>query len=132
MLNEITLRSPFQYFNDLENELQKSFNKDSQYELALSYKRDANKLYLSFDIPGVDKADLDIEVKDNQLVIKGERKDQLEESDYSEKLFGKFEKKYSLPKDLDLDKLEASYKNGVLRIEIENLKKENSRKVMIS
>ena len=132
MLNEITLRSPFRYFNDLERELQKNLNQNASFEPAISYKRDKNKLYLNIDIPGVEKEDLDIELKEDKLIIKGERKDKLQESDYSEKYFGKFEKRYSLPKDLDLDKLEARYVNGVLSIEIENSQKENSRKILIN
>lgn len=66
---------------------------------------------LSFDMPGVKKEDIKIEVQGNQLKIAGERQRNL-----SERAFGKFEKTFTLPASVSADKIEAHYENGVLSL----------------
>ncbi len=78
--------------------------------------------YIEVDLPGVKKEDINIDVNENVLTISGERK--LEDSRANdefyrvESVYGKFERSFSLPEDVDEDKIEAEAKNGVLIVKI--------------
>lgn len=76
---------------------------------------------VSFDMPGMKKEDIKIEVLANQLIIAGERQremkaNQAENSLRNERVYGKFERTFTLPASIDADKIEAQYENGVLNI----------------
>ena len=74
------------------------------------------------EIPGVDKKDIEIDVKDRILKLKGERSSDKERKDdhyyRRERCFGKFERTFSLPDNVNPDSIEASFKDGVLKLEI--------------
>lgn len=79
---------------------------------------------VSFDIPGIRKEDIKIEVQGNQLVISGERH-RLMQGDASEttlrheRAYGKFERTFVLPSSIDADRIEALYENGVLNVALQ-------------
>lgn len=76
--------------------------------------------------PGLDKKDFNIDVNDNLLTISSEieAKEEKEVDKGSEKYhyrgfqYGNFRKSYSLPKNVDKEKIEAKYKNGILTVVI--------------
>jgi len=78
--------------------------------------------YIEVDLPGVKKEDISIDVKDNVLTISGERKveeERKEDEFYRvESFYGKFERSFTLPEDVDADKIEAEAKDGVLTVKI--------------
>jgi HSP20 family protein len=67
---------------------------------------------VSFDLPGVKKDDVKIDVRDNQLTISGERKGR----GSRERFYGSFSRSFTLPANVNADKIEANYENGVLQI----------------
>lgn len=75
---------------------------------------------MSFDVPGVKEDDIKIEFADRVLKIHGERKEEskVEKDGFfrTEKTYGKFERAFSLPENVDENKIEASYSNGVLQV----------------
>ena len=77
---------------------------------------------VSLDVPGVAKEDIHIEVKDNQLWISGERKQEESASEngryFVERSYGKFQRAFTLGRNTDSSKIEAAYKDGVLRVVI--------------
>lgn len=73
---------------------------------------------LSFDLPGVKKNDVKIELTDNQLSIAGERKGESKRKESSERFYGSFYRSFTLPSNVDPDKIEASFEDGVLQISI--------------
>jgi HSP20 family protein len=77
-------------------------------------------LILKADIAGMDTEDLDISIVDNVLVVEGRRKEEREEENecfYSkERQFGSFSRSFSLPDDVQTDGIEATYKDGVLKL----------------
>ncbi len=78
---------------------------------------------VSFDIPGVKKENIKIEVQGNTLVISGERKREMNESKTEaairhERIYGKFERTFELANSIDADKIEAQYDNGVLNVAV--------------
>jgi HSP20 family protein len=79
-----------------------------------------NELVVKAELPGMDSKDIDISLSDGMLTIKGEKKQEKEEkeSDYHfiERSYGAFTRSIQLPKQVQREKISASYKNGVLRI----------------
>ncbi len=75
------------------------------------------------ELPGIDKDDIDIEVTDGVLAIKGERKAESEQKDdegwlIRERSYGSFERALTLPEGVDPDKITADYNDGVLEVHI--------------
>jgi HSP20 family protein len=77
-------------------------------------------LLLTMDLPGLTSADLDIQLVDDYLIVRGERKrPELSEGTvwaHRERGFGRFERRIQLPKGVDADKITASMDNGVLSL----------------
>ena len=87
---------------------------------AVDIYEDENAITLKADIPGIDPNHLDIRVEGNTLQIKGERKFEKEtkrENFYRvERAYGTFARSFTLPQNVQSDRIEASYKNGELKI----------------
>ena len=77
-------------------------------------------LVLRADLPGVDREDIDIEVKDGVLTVSGERKAQHEEKREGyhrvERSFGRFSRSLELPKGVEPQSVGASFDKGVLEV----------------
>ena len=72
------------------------------------------------ELPGMEEKDVEVKVTDDVMTIKGEKKAEKEEKkkDYylSERHYGAFQRSFSLPDGVDADKIEASFKKGVLTV----------------
>jgi HSP20 family protein len=83
---------------------------------------DEHHLVLKLEIPGVNEGELDVQVENNTLTVKGERKFEKEEKEENfqriERRYGSFLRTFRLPNIVDTDKLEADYDKGVLKITI--------------
>ncbi len=82
---------------------------------------DKGKAYeIAAELPGLDESDVEVKLSDGTLTIRGEKKEEKEEKkqDYylSERRFGSFERAFRLPDSVDADKIEATFKKGVLTI----------------
>jgi HSP20 family protein len=77
------------------------------------------------EVPGMKKEDIQLEVKDDTLVLKGEKKMEKKEEDPQKKYtrvessYGSFQRTIDLPEGVDPSKVKAKYKNGILEVEIE-------------
>lgn len=72
------------------------------------------------ELPGMDEKNVEVKVSNGNLTIKGEKRDEKEEKkkDYylNERHFGSFERQFRVPEGVDVDKIEASFKKGVLTV----------------
>ncbi|MDJ0721476.1 MAG: Hsp20/alpha crystallin family protein [Desulfobacterales bacterium] len=88
------------------------------------------------EIPGVDKAAVNIEVKENVLSISGERSvdNTVGQGSYmrSERVFGKFARSFALPSMIPTEKIKANFNDGVLKITIPKPEAGQPRKVPIN
>ena len=79
-------------------------------------------IVLKAELPGVDKKHIEVDVKDRVLTLKGERTldKEVKEDHYfrRERSFGKFERSFTLPVDVNSEEIKATYKDGLLKIEI--------------
>lgn len=102
--------------------------------VADTYDRD-DHFVIKAELPGVDKKDIVIDVKDGVLTLKGERVYDNEVTDdkyyRKERSYGKFERSFALPVNVDADKIKAEYKDGVLEIEIPKPEEHKPKKIMI-
>jgi HSP20 family protein len=78
---------------------------------------------ISADMPGLDKKDISIEIKNGVLAISGEKKEEKTERDkdryyHFERRFGTFRREFALPEHVDTEHVEAKYANGVLELVI--------------
>lgn len=89
-----------------------------------------NKYMLDADMPGMSEADIDIDLRNNVLTIKGEKRTESEkkEDDYMcvERSYGSFRRDIPFDDEVDADHIKADLKNGVLHIELP--KKEQGKK----
>ncbi len=85
------------------------------------------------DLPGVNPEDMEISLTDNVLVIKGEKKKEEEEKKENfyrmERFYGSFMRAIHLPCEINEEKIQATYKNGVLKIVLPK-KPEEKKKVI--
>ncbi len=90
---------------------------------------------LSFDVPGLSKDDIKIEVEGDLLTVSGERKFDAERTKnsvhHTERSYGRFTRSFTLPKGTDTSNLEANYKDGVLHIAVAKSEAAKPRKVEI-
>ncbi len=81
----------------------------------------SNKEYIiTVEVPGVDDDNIKLELMDETLVIKGEKKQETEQKEKDfyrvERSYGSFQRVLTLPEDADKEKIEAKFKNGVLTV----------------
>jgi HSP20 family protein len=76
-----------------------------------------SELQVTADLPGLDEKDVEIELANGVLVIKGEKKLESEDQNrwFSERYYGQFERRLAVD-DVEADKVSASFKNGVLTV----------------
>lgn len=90
--------------------------------LAAEVFDDDDQIVVRLEAPGLERSDLDLEVLDNYLVVRGEKQIQRERTEghyhVSECAYGRFERAIPLPDEVESAKARASYKNGVLRVEL--------------
>ncbi len=86
------------------------------------------------DLPGVKKEDIVIDLKDGTLTIKGEKKfeEKVPKENYIriERSYGRFVRSFSLPNNVDAEKIKATFNNGILDLQIP--KKEEAKPKQIT
>jgi HSP20 family protein len=74
------------------------------------------------ELPGLEQKDVEVELRDDLLTIRGEKKAERSEGEghraWTERTYGRFERTLRLPGEVDAGKVQAKFKNGVLSIEL--------------
>ena len=87
------------------------------------------------DMPGVGQDSVDITLEKNILTIRGEVEMSSPdgyEAAYAEYRIGDYERKFALSDEVDLDKIDATMKNGVLRLTLEKAEEAKARKIVVN
>lgn len=73
---------------------------------------------VSAELPGLEDKDVEVLMNDGVLTIRGERKSEVEDKDrsFSERYYGRFERRIPIPWEVEADKVEASFRNGLLTV----------------
>jgi HSP20 family protein len=78
-----------------------------------------DRIQVIAELPGVDEKDVELSIEDGVLSLSGEkRSERRDESGYSERSYGRFERRIALPSNVDEDKCSAEFRNGVLTVSI--------------
>ncbi|MBY0443067.1 MAG: Hsp20 family protein [Mycobacteriaceae bacterium] len=96
--------------------------------------RDGDKFVVEFDLPGISVESLDLDVERNVLTVRAERPDvdPSREMVTAERPRGVFSRQLFLGENLDTEKIEANYHNGVLRLIIPVAERAKPRRITIS
>ncbi len=109
-------------FNKVLHSAREEERSDIAFVPAVNTREGDDAYYIEVELPGVKKEDINIDIDENTLTISGERKikeEHKEDTFYKvESYYGKFERSFALPEDVDVDKIEAEFKDGVLEIKI--------------
>lgn len=96
---------------------------------------DTEGVTLRFEVPGLSAEHIKVQVNDNTLTVAGERKLENEEkrANYRriEGVYGAFERSFALPQNLDTEKLNATYRNGMLQVFVPRSERAKPRSVQI-
>ena len=116
-------------WNSFDRIYREFFNEDSNLDRSstnwtpsVDISEDDNKYSVSADLPGVDKKNVHINVKENVLTVTGERivENSADSANYHrrERLSGTFKRCFRLPELVIEDKISAKFKNGILTIDL--------------
>ena len=121
----------FNIFNDQEDRELSPMGFSPRVDI----KETTNGIEINADIPGVDKKDISITVKDNILTISGEkvinREEKNDEYHRIERFSGQYKRSFQLSPSSDTSKVNATYTNGVLTISVPNLEEKKPLEIPI-
>ena len=79
------------------------------------------EMRVTAEVPGLEEKDIEVLLEDGMLTLKGEKRSESENEDdedrkFSERFYGRFERRIPLPHEVEKDKVTANFKNGVLTV----------------
>jgi len=93
------------------------------------------EVVVELDVPGFEEKELSLEVVDHTLMVKGEHKVAKEEKEKTfylhERLEKHFERRFTLPPEVDVEHVEAKFGRGVLEVHIPKIERAKARKIEI-
>jgi len=121
------------FFDDLE--LPDIFGEEGMVVPAFDISETEKEYMITGEIPGIDVKDLDITLLEGILTIKGEKKKETEDKEENyhrvERHYGSFQRNFRLPAKVKTDKLDATYKDGVLKLTIPKAEVTKPKKIEI-
>lgn len=108
------------------------------YRPQIDVSGDDNQYEITLDVPGLSENNLSIDLKDDLLVVRGQKEEKAEQSSKQfyciERSYGAFQRTLSLPTDADADDIQASLKDGVLTLIIprNQAEQDNVKRIAIS
>jgi HSP20 family protein len=123
---------PFRDFDRLTQQLLGTTNRPAV--MPMDAWREGDRFVIEFDLPGVAKESIDLDVERNVLTVRAERvaRNGDWEALASERPRGQFSRQLVLGDNLDLDRIEAAYADGVLRLVVPVAERAKPRKIEIS
>jgi len=90
---------------------------------------------MDVELPGLAKEDVTLRIEDDTLIIAGERKDETQSQGKNyhrvERVYGRFSRSFSLPTNIDKDKVNASFKNGILKVSLPKKEEAKPKQIKI-
>jgi HSP20 family protein len=103
---------------------------------AIDLYEDKENLFVKVELPGLKKDEIEVSMHDGTLSISGERKAATEDSSNqtfrSERFFGRFHRSLALPKPVAVDKIKASYKDGILTVTLPKTEEAKPKQIEVS
>lgn len=94
------------------------------------------EIRVTVELPGLDEKDVEITIEEGVLTLRGEKRSEVDDKDrgYSERSYGRFERRIGLPNGIDRDRANATFRNGVLTVTLPRTEaaNENIRRIPIN
>jgi HSP20 family protein len=94
-----------------------------------------DEVVVKAELPGLDKKDIEVNISDSELTLKGEKKkeEKIDEENYyrCERSYGAFLRSVELPTDVQADKVKASFKNGILEIRLPKTEEAKTKEIKV-
>jgi len=121
------------FFNDLE--LPDVFGEEGMLVPAFDISETEKEYMITGEIPGIDAKELDITLLDGILTVKGEKRQEKEDKDENyhrvERHYGSFQRNFRIPEKVKTDKLDATYKGGVLKLTLPKAEASEAKKIEV-
>ncbi len=106
----------------LEENSQYNYHSTNKLSPRTNVSENDDSIFVSMDLPGVKKEDIKLTIEDNILTIEGKKaepqKDENTILHRNERVFGEFNRAFTLPKDVETDSVKANFVDGVLTIDL--------------
>jgi HSP20 family protein len=147
MVMAITRWDPFRDVLALQNRMNSLFQEynrnQSEGDIAaaafvppVDIYEDEHKIVLTLEVPGVKESDLDIQLENNVLTVKGERKfaaEQKEENFHRvERRYGSFFRSFTIPNTVNAESVKAAYEAGILKIELDKRAEAKPKQIKVA
>jgi HSP20 family protein len=147
------VRLPFRELGTLQEQMNRLFNESfrgvppghgaeedwalgGSWAPAVDIYEQGGNIVLKAEVPGVDPKDVGILVENNVLTLQGERKfdEEVKKESYHrvERSYGTFTRSFTLPNVVDIDKIKAEHKDGVLRVTLPKKEEAKPRQIQIN
>lgn len=97
---------------------------------------DKDRILLTAELAGFKENDIDVQMEGNVLMLRGERKSEAEKEGRTfhrmERSYGQFVRSFTLPNNVDRDRIKATFANGLLQIELPKREEAKPRQIKIS
>lgn len=94
------------------------------------------EIVVKAELPGMSKDDIELNLQDNVLTVKGEKKQEKKEEKENyhrvERSYGSFSRSFTLPADVDQENVQANFKDGVLMITLPKVEEAKQKKIKIA
>ncbi len=134
--------APWRELEDLENRLMRLTGDFGEGEAVTAWRpavdltESDDEFRLTAEFPGMSADDIEVEVQEGDLIIHGEKEmeEEKEEEDLhvTERSYGEFYRRFTLPSSVDARNISAEMKDGVLDVRLPKTEKEAGRKIQIS
>lgn len=124
MISDIFGHSPFRTDMDVE------------FSPRVNITESKDHIALQFELPGMEKKDIKVTVKDGNLIVSGQREfhEESEESNFVRREIrtGRFSRSFTLPETLDQNSVKADYKHGILEVKFNKREEVKPREIDIN
>jgi len=135
-------RNPWRELDQLTNRLGKIFDNDwptpsttGDWVPAVDVEETPEELVLTAELPGLERKDVEIELENNILSIRGERAEQRSSEERRfhlwERRFGSFQRSFTLPRTVSAEGITADFEHGLLRIHMPKAAEAKGRRIEI-
>lgn len=129
--------APLRTFEDAVNRLLTEPASEQPWSPAVDIQETENAIVVKADLPEVNEKELDIQIENGTLSLKGERKFEKGETGKGgyhriERSYGSFSRYFSLPETVDAEKVQAEYKNGTLTVTLPKKEAAKPRSIKVA
>lgn len=137
------MRSPLRELQSMQRQIDLLFedfahttHMDTAFTVNCDVEETDSHYLMSFDLPGMKKENIKVEIKGDVLSVSGERKEEKEcnKSNYhrNERFYGSFERSFQLPQNVKSEQIEATYTDGVLKLTVPRVEASKAQQIRIA